>query len=509
MLDFSSHKIFTIPNLISAFRIVVVPFIGWLLFIDSVAAKLIAALLLFLALLSDFLDGWLARLLNQVSDLGKIIDPLADKLFVILLAIELILLRDFPIWLAIVIVGKDVVIVGAGAFIVGRKRVVMQSNLIGKYAFGFQAGLVVCYFFAFPFGEWIFTIGTLVLIVASLVSYSKVLLFVVRSQEREVIVPQPEQIMPTWLRRSIVALLAAVFSVHAVYWMLENNEVALDPIDHFLVDDARASELAEKFAPILIFDSVDKARPMEVEDYLNRAYLKQGDRYLLAVLDGTVKEPPLNPSDLLLANGPNAYLVFAEPLQLDSSEISNTPAVYARAVEVKDGEGEWTVIQYWMLFPVEDTLTMRQGDWQMAAVYIGPDGEPKYLSLTQSFYGSSRLWKEIELEKYRPLVYVAPGSHSLYFTPGEQATYLDEERLIAFGSESVNGGQKIVNPEDYELIFIGASDREWLEWPGRWGGPLPGGDRGPRYWNPKKRYRAPWSYPMEFMRFYAEDLDRE
>jgi len=173
MLDFSARKIFTLPNYISASRIVAVPFIGWLLLIDSVPARIGAAALLAYAILSDFLDGFLARALNQTSDLGRIIDPLADKLFVILLAMELIALRDFPLWLALVIVAKDALIIGASVFVAGRKKVVMESNIIGKYAFGFQAGLVVCYFLDFPFGELFFVVGSLLLIFASLVSYGK------------------------------------------------------------------------------------------------------------------------------------------------------------------------------------------------------------------------------------------------------------------------------------------------------------------------------------------------
>jgi len=219
MLDFSARKVFTIPNLVSFSRILMVPVIGWLMTVETAEAFWASTALLALAIFTDFLDGWLARLLDQVSDLGKIIDPLADKLFVILVAIVLILLRDFPLWLAAIIIGKDVLIVGAGSLVIGRKRVVMASNVIGKYAFGAQAGLVVCYFLRFQFGQLAFTVASLALIAASLVSYGRALLFVLKAEEEEVVVPTPPQIIPTWLRLLAVAAFFAALLWQFWIWV--------------------------------------------------------------------------------------------------------------------------------------------------------------------------------------------------------------------------------------------------------------------------------------------------
>jgi cardiolipin synthase len=500
MLDFSARKIFTLANFISASRIVAVPFIGWLLFIDSVPARLAAGALLLYAILSDFLDGLAARALNQVSDLGKIIDPLADKLFVILLAIELIFLRDFPVWLALVIIAKDALIIVASILVAGKKKVVMQSNIIGKYAFGFQAGLVVCYFLDFPFGELFFTVGSLILIAASLVSYGKALQFVMRSEEEEVVVPTPPQAVPNWARRVFVALLLVLVLAHMYYWLNENSAINIRPELPRQLRGEPILPLARLYAPVFVFSSNDGTRPLAVADYLGSASLRQGFRYFWGPLDRHLKSAPLRPGDLLQADSHEAYLAIGGGTRehLDSSAQAE---IYVHHAVAREGNTDWVVIEYWALFAHETSPAARDGDWQMAAVYLLSDGTPKYLVLTQGWYAMVVPWGEAELRGGRPAVYVAPGSHSFYPSAGSHSVYLDEEKVFSFGSEAAFDGEEFGSQREYELRLVSVED-PWVSWAGRWGGPLPGGDRGPMYWNPKKPERAPWSHPMEFLRFY-------
>ena len=77
----NSKKIFTIPNILSAFRILLVPVIVWMYFQESVPNHfLIAFMLVILSGLTDICDGIIARRFNMISDIGKILDPIADKL---------------------------------------------------------------------------------------------------------------------------------------------------------------------------------------------------------------------------------------------------------------------------------------------------------------------------------------------------------------------------------------------------------------------------------------------
>lgn len=82
--------------------------------------------------ISDLLDGYYARTRNEVSELGKIIDPLADKVIVISITIILLLQGILPFWFLIVIVLRDLIILSGGLFIKQKYGIVLQSNWVGK-----------------------------------------------------------------------------------------------------------------------------------------------------------------------------------------------------------------------------------------------------------------------------------------------------------------------------------------------------------------------------------------
>lgn len=87
-----------------------------------------------IASFTDFLDGYLARRLHQVTDFGKIIDPLADKIGIGIVALCLLLTEDIPLWFFVVVLGRDALIFLGGVYINRRKGIVPQSNMAGKIA---------------------------------------------------------------------------------------------------------------------------------------------------------------------------------------------------------------------------------------------------------------------------------------------------------------------------------------------------------------------------------------
>ncbi|TVQ97788.1 MAG: CDP-diacylglycerol--glycerol-3-phosphate 3-phosphatidyltransferase [Desulfovibrionales bacterium] len=104
----------TIPNLITLFRIVLVP-VFVVLFIDQ---RFGAALVVFLvAGVSDGLDGFLARVLQQRSQLGTLLDPVADKLLLVTAYLGLGLTGLLPSWLAVLVISRDVLIIGGMALL--------------------------------------------------------------------------------------------------------------------------------------------------------------------------------------------------------------------------------------------------------------------------------------------------------------------------------------------------------------------------------------------------------
>lgn len=98
----------TIANLITLLRIVLVPVIVWAILSDQL---LMGFLVFLLAGLSDAVDGTVARYFNQQSELGTILDPIADKLMLVSVFIALAYLGEIPLWLVILIVSRDLLII--------------------------------------------------------------------------------------------------------------------------------------------------------------------------------------------------------------------------------------------------------------------------------------------------------------------------------------------------------------------------------------------------------------
>ena len=94
--------------------------------------------------ITDLLDGYLARKLNQVSELGKIIDPLADKIAVGAIAILMFINGLIPLWFIAVVLIRDILILAFGLILKSRKKIVLMSNYPGKIAV-FTIGLALVF----------------------------------------------------------------------------------------------------------------------------------------------------------------------------------------------------------------------------------------------------------------------------------------------------------------------------------------------------------------------------
>lgn len=132
MIDFSRFN--TVSNYISLLRLFLAIPLWWSLGAHSGNEPdyLSAALALF-ASFTDFADGYLARKLNQVSEWGKVIDPLADKVCVAVIAIQMFTSGRLDGLLISVIVGRDLLIIVAAYFVSKKLNHVLPSNMLGKY----------------------------------------------------------------------------------------------------------------------------------------------------------------------------------------------------------------------------------------------------------------------------------------------------------------------------------------------------------------------------------------
>jgi CDP-diacylglycerol--glycerol-3-phosphate 3-phosphatidyltransferase len=99
----------------------------------------------FFSILLDFFDGYLARKLSQETELGKILDPTADKLMTTAVILALVFKTDFPLWLAAIIILRDIAILVAASFIARQRHSITPSLLVGKVTFALLGALLMVY----------------------------------------------------------------------------------------------------------------------------------------------------------------------------------------------------------------------------------------------------------------------------------------------------------------------------------------------------------------------------
>ncbi len=127
-----SDAVWTVPNALSVLRLALIPVFIWLLMVEESAGW--AFVVLFVSGVTDWLDGKLARWLGQSSKLGALLDPAADRLYVIVIPI-CFGLRDFvPWWLIGVIVGRDVLLFATAPLLKSRGVTALPTLYIGKAA---------------------------------------------------------------------------------------------------------------------------------------------------------------------------------------------------------------------------------------------------------------------------------------------------------------------------------------------------------------------------------------
>jgi CDP-diacylglycerol--glycerol-3-phosphate 3-phosphatidyltransferase len=128
----ASTRVLTAPNVISFARIASIPLL-WIWIVHE-ATTTLGIIAFSFVVATDWVDGTIARRTGQVSELGKLLDPLADRLVVVTGVVALVVRGAFPLPAAIAIVARDVVIVVLGGALLAGKRVRLDVRWIGKLA---------------------------------------------------------------------------------------------------------------------------------------------------------------------------------------------------------------------------------------------------------------------------------------------------------------------------------------------------------------------------------------
>jgi cardiolipin synthase (CMP-forming) len=127
-----TDRVLTIPNVISFLRIALIPvFVALIVDPDTRRAGLV---LFVVVVATDWVDGALARATGQVSDLGKVLDPVADRLAIAAGLIALVVADAFPLWAALLILVRDVTVLIAGLVLLSKRRARIEVRHLGKVA---------------------------------------------------------------------------------------------------------------------------------------------------------------------------------------------------------------------------------------------------------------------------------------------------------------------------------------------------------------------------------------
>jgi CDP-diacylglycerol--glycerol-3-phosphate 3-phosphatidyltransferase len=170
-----AKKIFNVSNFLSFIRLLlVIP--AWIAFnnFDNTFYRYSVGGIGIFAAITDILDGYLARKLNQITEFGKIIDPLADKILIGFVVINLFLLNEIPDYYFYLIVGRDALILLGGIIVTKKIGKVLPSDYLGKatvLAISFVLLMILLNVSKVSLPYQILYYASILLIFASLINY--------------------------------------------------------------------------------------------------------------------------------------------------------------------------------------------------------------------------------------------------------------------------------------------------------------------------------------------------
>lgn len=170
-----------LPNKLTLIRVCLIPFFVFFMLVDMSsyigdAGKYISVAIFIVASLTDWFDGYLARKNNLVTNFGKFMDPLADKLLVCSALICLVEMpQHLPAWIVIIIIGREFIISGF-RLVASDNGVVIAASYWGKFKTTFQMGMIILWILDSPnkylhYLTIAFTTIALILTVVSLLDY--------------------------------------------------------------------------------------------------------------------------------------------------------------------------------------------------------------------------------------------------------------------------------------------------------------------------------------------------
>jgi len=131
-----SGKVFTFSNFLTSARVAAIPVIVYYMYLENSTGldkyRYYQAGYFGIVILTDFFDGFIARAFNQVSKLGQFLDPVADKICLIVLGSSLVYYKGYPLWALIIVFFREIFIVTGACLLFYRRDVEVKPSIIGK-----------------------------------------------------------------------------------------------------------------------------------------------------------------------------------------------------------------------------------------------------------------------------------------------------------------------------------------------------------------------------------------
>ena len=165
-----------VPNILSGFRLALIPAFCMLFFSD---ARTLAGIVFVLAAVTDAIDGYIARKYDAITKLGRLLDPMADKLMQFSALVCLAIADEISIWFAMVYMTKELVMLFGGVKLLRTVADVMPSKILGKTAavlFYLAIAIIICFETSLKFRYILLTVCltlTFIALIDYILSYSK------------------------------------------------------------------------------------------------------------------------------------------------------------------------------------------------------------------------------------------------------------------------------------------------------------------------------------------------
>ena len=165
----SKITILKVPNFLTSARIVFVPIICVLMFIDNSATRVLAIIFASMASITDYLDGKIARRYNACTAFGRCMDPIADKTLVMSLIVMLVYLEKAWVFPCIAILFREFVVSGIREFVAKEKQMIIKVSKLAKIKTATQM-FSLLFLMIFGTNDILFVIGNMLLTFAALLS---------------------------------------------------------------------------------------------------------------------------------------------------------------------------------------------------------------------------------------------------------------------------------------------------------------------------------------------------